>query len=88
MITEVTLKQLAESMEEGEISKWLKQEGDQVQEGDVLVEVASDKANVEVEAPTTGYLRKIVVPEGTTVPVSATVAFIADSRDEELPAES
>lgn len=62
--------------EECTILKWLKKEGDVVAKGDILFEIETDKANMEVESFYEGTLLKILAPEGTTVPVQATVAFV------------
>jgi len=65
-------------METGKILRWLKKEGDQVQKGEPLVEIESDKANIEVEAYATGKLSKILVPEGESAPIGAVIAEIGD----------
>ncbi|MCD6318979.1 2-oxo acid dehydrogenase subunit E2 [Candidatus Aerophobetes bacterium] len=85
MVTKVIMPKLGETMEEGEIVKWLKKEGDRVKEGEPLLEIATDKANMEVEATTSGMIRKIVAQEGQIVPVTQTIAYITDSMDEEIP---
>jgi len=85
MVTKVIMPKLGETMEEGEIIKWLKKEGDRVKEGEPLLEIATDKANMEVEATTSGMIRKIVAQEGQIVPVTQTIAYITDSMDEEIP---
>ncbi len=87
MITKIIMPKLGETMEEGEIIQWLKKEGDEIKEGEPLLEVATDKANMEVEALTSGFLRKIIAAEGEVVPVTQTIAFIADSMEEEIPEE-
>ena len=69
MITKVIMPKLSDAMETGKVIKWLKKEGETVKGGDVLVEVETDKANVEVEAFGSGVLRKIVIAEGGQVPV-------------------
>ncbi len=84
MMRKVMMPKLGETMEEGEIIKWLKKEGDSVKEGEPLLEIATDKANMEVEAVASGFLRKIVASEGEVIPVTHTIAFIADSMDEEI----
>lgn len=84
MVKKVIMPKLGETMEEGEIIKWLKKEGDKVKEGEPLLEVATDKANMEVEAVASGFLRRIVAAEGEMIPVTQTIAFIADSMDEEI----
>lgn len=68
-------------MTEGAVAKWLKKEGDQVKRGDILAEIETDKAVVEMEAYGTGVMRKIVVPEGHKVPVGQLIAYIGDPSD-------
>ncbi|MFQ5880518.1 MAG: dihydrolipoamide acetyltransferase family protein [Dehalococcoidia bacterium] len=85
MITEVILPKLGLTMEEGTILTWLKQEGDEVVQGEPLVEMDTDKATMELEAPASGILRRILIPEGEVVPVTTLVALIADTADEPLP---
>jgi len=87
LITKIIMPKLGETMEEGEIIQWLKKEGDEIKEGEPLLEVATDKANMEVEALTSGFLRKIIAAEGKVAPVTQTIAFIADSMEEEIPEE-
>ncbi len=76
MAVEVKLPQLAASMADGTVSKWLKREGDAVRRGEPLFEVESDKVTTEVESPTDGIVRQIRVPEGEKVDVGAVVAII------------
>ncbi len=73
---DVQMPRLSDSMETGKIIRWLKQEGDQVKKGEPLVEIESDKANIEVEAYASGKLSKIVVPEGESAPIGAVIARI------------
>jgi pyruvate dehydrogenase E2 component (dihydrolipoamide acetyltransferase) len=84
MITEVILPKLGQTMESGAIIDWLKEEGDPVQRGEVLFTVESDKAVLEVEATARGFLRKILVPAGQTVPVLTAVALITREADEDI----
>jgi pyruvate dehydrogenase E2 component (dihydrolipoamide acetyltransferase) len=84
MITQVILPKLGQTMEEGVIVDWVKKEGDPVARGDVLFTVESDKAVLEVEATARGYLRKILVPAGQTVPVLTVVAIITREADEDI----
>lgn len=86
MATEVILPKLGQTMEEGAIVEWLKAEGDAVQRGDVLFTTESDKATLEVEAPKKGILRRIIVPQGETVPVLSVVAVITATEDEDISA--
>lgn len=87
MITEVILPVLGETMNEGTIVEWMKQEGDPVRRGEVLFTLESDKATLEVEATTDGFLRRILVPAGQTVPVLTVVGLITSAMDEP-PGES
>ena len=84
MLEEVLLPQLGQTMEEGTIEKWHKSEGDEVQQGEVLFELTTDKATLEVEAFASGIVKKILVDEGATVPVNELLAIIGDP-DDELP---
>ncbi|PHX97353.1 MAG: pyruvate dehydrogenase complex E1 component subunit beta, partial [Gemmatimonadetes bacterium] len=69
MATKVFMEALSPTMEEGRLAKWLKNEGDAVKSGDVLAEVETDKAIMELVARGDGILRKRLVAEGGTVPV-------------------
>ena len=87
MAVEVIMPKAGSEMEEGEIVQWFKQEGDEVKEGEVLLEIVTDKVNMEVEAEASGTLLKIVHPAGSTVPVVQTIAWIGQPG-EEIPGES
>jgi pyruvate dehydrogenase E2 component (dihydrolipoamide acetyltransferase) len=82
MISEVVMPQMGADMQEGTIVRWLKREGDAVQRGEVIAEIETDKANVEIEAYESGILRRILLPEGTTVPVGQVIAVIAAPGDD------
>ncbi len=82
MITKVIMPKLSEAMETGKVIKWLKKEGDAIKGGDVIAEIETDKANVEIEAFGAGVLRKIVVHEGGQVPVGELIGVIADAADD------
>ena len=73
---DVLLPQFGMGMQDGEIIRWLKAVGDQVQEGDPLVEVEAAKTTVEIPAPNSGTLCEIIVPEGETVEVRTVIARI------------
>jgi pyruvate dehydrogenase E2 component (dihydrolipoamide acetyltransferase) len=85
MISKVVLAKLSPTMEEGTIVKWSKQEGDKVKVGDVLAEIETDKANMEMEALGQGVLRKILVPEGGRAPVGALIGVIAEPAEDIAP---
>src|SRR5437899_9080382 len=78
---QVTLPEMGESVTEGTIAKWLKQPGDQVREGEGLVEVTTDKVDAEVAAPASGTLVKILAEAGKTVAVGAALAEVAVGAD-------
>ena len=82
MITKVLMPKLSDAMETGKVIKWLKKEGDAIKGGDVIAEIETDKANVEIEAFGSGVLRKIVVGEGGQVPVGDMIGVIADPADD------
>jgi pyruvate dehydrogenase E2 component (dihydrolipoamide acetyltransferase) len=82
MITKVLMPKLSDAMETGKVIQWLKKEGDAVKGGDVIAEIETDKANVEIEAFGAGVLRKIVVGEGEQVPVGELIGVIADPAED------
>ncbi len=75
-MAEVNMPRLSDTMQEGTITRWLKHVGDEVKRGDVLAEVETDKANMEVEAYDSGILEQVVVQEGETVPIGQVIAII------------
>ena len=83
MATEIVMPKLGLTMESGAISAWLVEEGQEVQKGQALLEIATDKVTMEVEAQADGILRKILVPPGEEVPVSTTIGVIA-AADEDI----
>lgn len=85
--TPILMPQLGNTMEEGTIVKWLVKEGDAIKPGDVLYEVETDKATIEVESEVDGYLVKIVAPDGGTVPVKETVAYVAPTPLTTIPSQ-
>jgi pyruvate dehydrogenase E2 component (dihydrolipoamide acetyltransferase) len=76
MATKVHMEALSPTMEEGRLVKWTKKEGDSVKSGETLAEVETDKAVMELVARADGQLIKVLVPEGSTVPVGSVVAWI------------
>ena len=70
------MPKLGVDMQEGEIIEWKKQEGDVVNEGDILLEIMSDKTNMELEAEDSGVLLKITRQAGETVPVTEVIGYI------------
>jgi len=78
MIQKVTLPKLGETVEKSTIERWVKKEGESVATGDILCEITTDKATLEVESYYRGTLLKILAPEGVELPVGALIAVIGD----------
>src|SRR5437588_12709863 len=88
MTAEVLMPALSPTMTEGKIARWVKSEGETVRAGDVLAEIETDKATMEVEAVDEGVLAKIVIPEGTDhVAVNTPIALIAEDGEDVAEAE-
>ena len=81
MPTSVTMPALGESVTEGTVTRWLKQEGDQVEVDEPLLEVSTDKVDTEIPSPAAGVLSKILVAEDETVEVGAELAVIGGEGD-------
>jgi len=81
-VTKVVMPKLSDAMETGKIIKWLKKEGDRIAGGDILAEVETDKADVEMEAFGAGVLRKILVPAGESAAIGALIGVIAEPGDD------
>ena len=82
MISEVVMPQMGADMEEGTVVRWLKNEGDGVERGEIIAEIETDKANVEIEAFDAGTFRKALAAEGDTVPVGTVIAIVAAPEDD------
>jgi len=78
---DVIMPQMGADMTEGTLVRWLKQVGDEVKRGEILAEIETDKATVELEAFESGTLKKLVVGEGETVPVGQVIAILADADE-------
>jgi pyruvate dehydrogenase E2 component (dihydrolipoamide acetyltransferase) len=87
-VTPVILPKLGLTMDEGKLVAWLKKEGDRVEAGEILFEVETDKATMEVESPVAGYVRKLLVAAGETVPVTQVIALISATADEPVAVPS
>src|ERR687893_2198701 len=85
MATQVIMPKLSPTMEEGQLSKWLKKEGDQVSMGEPLAEIDTDKATMEMQALGSGVLRKILIGEGESAPLGQLIAIIGEP-DEDISA--
>ena len=82
MATKVHMEALSPTMEEGQLVRWLKSEGDEVAEGDVLAEIETDKATMELVARGSGVLRSILLDEGGTAPIGEVIAVIAGADED------
>ncbi len=82
MATKVVMAQLSPTMEEGKLIEWKISEGDPVAQGDIVAEIETDKANMDVEAMGAGVLRKIVVQAGATVPVGTLIGIISEPDED------
>src|ERR1700712_5756808 len=79
----ILMPALSPTMEKGNLAKWLKKEGDKVKSGDVIAEIETDKATMEVEVVDEGTIAKILVPEGTQdVPVNDVIAVLAGDGED------
>jgi pyruvate dehydrogenase E2 component (dihydrolipoamide acetyltransferase) len=85
MATQVIMPKLSPTMEEGQLSRWLKKEGDKVSMGEPLAEIDTDKATMEMQALANGVLRKIIVNEGESAPLGQLIAIIGEP-DEDISA--
>ena len=85
MATQVVMPKLSPTMEEGQLSRWLKKEGDQVSMGEPIAEIDTDKATMEMQALGNGVLRKILINEGESAPLGQLIAIIGEA-DEDISA--
>ncbi|HWQ68581.1 MAG TPA: dihydrolipoamide acetyltransferase family protein [Patescibacteria group bacterium] len=81
MAISVVMPRLSDTMEEGKILRWLKQEGDRVEGGDIIAEIQTDKADIEMEAFGSGILRKILIGAGESAPVGHLIGVIAEEDE-------
>src|SRR5215204_2821618 len=82
MATKVIMPKLSPTMEEGQISRWLKKEGDKVSMGEPLAEIDTDKATMEMQALANGVLRKILIGEGQAAPLGQLIAVIGEPNED------
>jgi len=81
-VTKVVMPKLSEAMETGKLLRWLKQEGDRISGGDIVAEIETDKADIELEAFGSGVLRKLLVAPGAVVPVGGLIAVIGEPDED------
>jgi pyruvate dehydrogenase E2 component (dihydrolipoamide acetyltransferase) len=82
MATKVIMPKLSPTMEEGQLSRWLKKEGDKVSMGEPLAEIDTDKATMEMQALGNGVLRKILIQDGESAPLGQLIAIIGDPEED------
>src|SRR5438876_3368528 len=82
MASQVIMPKLSPTMEEGQVSRWLKKEGDKVSMGEPLAEIDTDKATMEMQALSEGVLRKILVNEGESAPLGQPIAIIGEPDED------
>ena len=82
MATQVVMPKLSPTMEEGQLSRWLKKEGDKVSMGEPLAEIDTDKATMEMQALSSGMLRKILIGEGESAPLGQPIAIIGEPDED------
>ncbi|HEX9629151.1 MAG TPA: biotin/lipoyl-containing protein, partial [Pyrinomonadaceae bacterium] len=82
MATQVIMPKLSPTMEEGQLSRWLKKEGDKVSMGEPLAEIDTDKATMEMQALGDGVLRKILIQEGESAPLGQLIAIIGEPDED------
>src|SRR5437667_84383 len=83
MATQVVMPKLSPTMEEGQLSRWLKKEGDKVSMGEPLAEIDTDKATMEMQSLANGVLLKILVNEGESAPLGDPIAIVGE-KDEDI----
>ncbi len=81
MIQQILMPKLGETMTEASVEKWRKAEGDPIRKGDVILEITTDKATLEVESSIVGVLKKILAPEKVTLPVNTVIALAGEPGD-------
>jgi pyruvate dehydrogenase E2 component (dihydrolipoamide acetyltransferase) len=86
-VPEVIMPKMGDAMEEGTLLRWIKSEGDEVEEGDPIAEIETDKVSMEIEAEDSGTLAQLIAEEGQEVPVGEAIAFI-QGEGEEVPEQS
>src|SRR5947207_5651420 len=82
MATQVVMPKLSPTMEEGQLARWLKKEGDKVSMGEPLAEIDTDKATMEMQALSNGVLRKILINEGESAPLGQPIAIIGEPDED------
>ena len=87
-MAEIKVPELAESITEGTIAQWLKQPGDRVEKGEYIVELETDKVNVEVISEEAGVIQELKAEEGDTVQVGQVIAVVSEGGEASTPANT
>lgn len=82
MATKVVMPQAGQDLETGLVKRWLKGEGDSVTKGEPIVEVETEKVALEVDAPASGVILRILAPEGTDAPILSTICVIGEPGED------
>lgn len=82
MATQIVMPKLSPTMEEGQVARWLKKEGDKVSMGEPLAEIDTDKATMEMQALSSGVLRKILIQEGESAPLGQAIAIVGEADED------
>lgn len=82
MATKVIMPQAGQDLETGLVKLWLKAEGDSVAKGEAIVQIETEKVNLDVEAPAAGVLLRIVVPDETETPIFSTIGIIGEPGED------
>src|SRR5215468_7500533 len=77
-MAEIIMPRLSDTMSEGAVGKWLKKPGDTIERGEIIAEIETDKATMDLEAFESGTLQQILVEEGQTVPIGQPIAIVGD----------
>src|SRR5947209_9013104 len=87
---EISMPRLSDTMQEGTIARWLKKTGDEVKKGDIIAEIETDKATMDLESYDAGVLEQILVQEGETVPIGQPIAVVGSGAgaQKQAPAEA
>src|SRR5512135_3354105 len=83
MAETITMPKLGFDMQEGTLIRWVRKEGESINKGDVLAEIETDKATVEVESSASGVVRRLLVDQGTVVPIGTPIAIVG-AKDEKV----
>ena len=83
MAETITMPKLGFDMQEGTLVRWVRHEGESINKGDILAEIETDKATVEVESSASGVVRKLLVDQGAVVPIGTAIAIVG-TKDEKI----